>query len=222
MSTFDAVNSVFPFLYGVPIVHSYQLETKFLLYWYLPIAAFSFYFTGYIKNALMTYGKAVIIRNYSKSKWILKRFIGMIYALCLFVLFQISIFYLFLSGKHSLPDGEETVKLISIYYLTLVVIFSIQLLLELYVSPQISQLIINIYIVLSVLLTKQLYLTGSSETIYYFFITNYGMGFKTGISSIPQYQTIIIDYWVGIFVLLIFGLIILSFSMRRLKNIDIF
>ncbi|WP_047980205.1 DUF2705 family protein [Ornithinibacillus contaminans] len=213
----------FGFLHGVPFFNSNQFELKLLLYWFLPIVGLSFYFSGYIKDVLRTYGEMILLRNYSKVKWIIKRYFNMVIIVTIFTVSQISVSYIVssLGGHYHFVGVIEFLKLIIAYYLFLVTIFTIQLFLELYVSPQVSQMMVSIYIVLSIILTKQLFSLKIPGIVYYILLPTLGMGLRNGVSSVLNDQPKIINFWTGVFILLIIKGIVIYFSVVRLKKMDI-
>ncbi|MFG6497019.1 DUF2705 family protein [Fictibacillus sp. UD] len=221
LNHFDTLYSSLPFLDGVPITSSYALENKFLVYWFLPIVAMSFYFTGYCSDVLKTYGKVIIIRNYGRTRWLFNRFVSMMIVTLIFVVIQVLIFRFLLTDSTINLEGIEVIKLLAMYFLTLSALFALQLVMELFISPQVAQMVVNVYIVVSLLLTKQIYLIGGGF-IYYLFLPNYAMGFRNGLTSISEFQTPIISYPIGITVLMIIIASIVGFSISRIKKIDIF
>ncbi|MFE8065315.1 DUF2705 family protein [Priestia megaterium] len=220
LSNIDVVEFPVTFLDGIPITSSFALENRFLLLWYLPVIAISFYFSGYMSDMLRTYGKVVIVRNYSKSMWVIKQYLSMIKILLVFVLCQIGAFYFSTLGN-SIFSSDEIIKLIIVYFFTLNTLFCIQTFLELYISPQVSQLIINLYIIFSILITKALYFISAPKLLYYFLLPNYGMGFKIGVGKHTEFQTHILQYWSCFIVLIIIQITIWILSIFRLKKMDI-
>ena len=222
INNFNAIYTSFPFLDGVPITSSYALENQYFIYWYLPIVGMSFYFSGYLSDELQTYGKILFTRNYSRKKWVIKRYLSLIIVLSLFIIVQlISFNFLLEDTSFIILSQEKIIILLVMYFLTLLTLFSIQLLLELYMTPQLSQLVINAYIVVSVLITKQLFTIGAPKFIYYFFLPNYGMGFKTNSSNIPQFQNEVVNYTIGFLILLILLASVLLFTIAKVKKMDI-
>ncbi|RZI50147.1 DUF2705 domain-containing protein [Aeribacillus pallidus] len=218
ISGFDLLNTNFPFLDGVPITSSQALEYRYLLNWYLPIISMSFYFSGYFSDFTRIHGIAFFVRTYCKSKWIIKQYLYMFIVLLFFTMFQIVICTFFELGTSTISI-TNFIKSLSIYLLTLQTLFSIQLLLELYINPKISHLIMNIYIVASVLMSNQLY--GSSKLLQYLFLPNYGMGFKNGLSQIPEFPEHTIDYFTGLPILLIMQILIMFLSIYKIKKMDL-
>jgi hypothetical protein len=218
ISKFNLISTEFPFLDGVPLTSSQALEYRYLLNWYLPIISISFYFSGYLSNLVKTQGAVFFVRAYSKPKWIIKQYVSIIMVLLLFIIFQTVIFS-FMRLGNSVFSIENFIKSFSIYFLTLLTLFSIQQLLELYIKPEIAHLIVNVYIVLSILITTDQQNVSSFSN--YFLLPNYGMGFKNGLSQIPEFKMYIIDYFRGIIVLLIIQFTVIGLSIKRIKKMDL-
>ncbi|MEC0348014.1 DUF2705 family protein [Peribacillus frigoritolerans] len=220
MRDFSDFQLQYPFLLGVPLTSNSQLNYQFLIYWYLPIVALTFYFSGFINDVLEKKGVLEIIRNHNLKKWILKRLFFMSSFLLVFIVFQTLVFLIFFPNNQ-LISFEQLVLWIN-YYLMLLILIGIQLVLELIFSSKIALLCINIYIVGSLLLTQEIYDNSWSNLYFVAYLTvpNYGMGFKTGYNIIHFY-TEIINRHVTLPVLITVNLLILLFVLKRMKKIDI-
>jgi Protein of unknown function (DUF2705) len=217
---YDEFPSAFTFLLGV------QPETEYIIFmfWYLVFVSISFYFLGDISESLSGYGKYVLIRNYNKVKWIMIRYGSVAIRLLGFVLLHsiISLLITFILGKGQGPflDGIIMVtKAIFIYYLTLLVLLSFQMLLELYINPQISMLIVNMYVVFSVLLAGLFFTYHKGELLLYALIPNYSMGLRLDIMSDSSF---IIYYPTAMVILLVIMAVILVFSKQKITEKDLF
>ncbi|MBR0581375.1 DUF2705 family protein [Bacillus altitudinis] len=221
----SSIELIFPFLSGVPVSSSTQLENLTLLYWYLPIVAMSFYFSGYIRDNLYSYGKLKLVRNYNKSKWIVLRFTNMMLTLLGFVLIQILVFYLssiYLEHNfNTFTFTTEIFMLIIMYFLTLLCLFSIQLTLELFITPQLSQLALNMYIIVSIFAAKQLYTLNAPSFLYYVLIPNYNNGFRTGLSHFNGIEKYLIHYPIGLLILIILQIGLVFLAAFKIKKMDI-
>lgn len=217
-SKFNLINTQFPFLDGVPITSDFGLEYRYLLNWYLPIISMSFYFSGYLSKLVEAQSIVFFIRNYSKSKWIIKQYLSMTIVLFSFIVFQALLFALTTSDD-LIFSFENFSKSFLIYFFTLITLFSVQQLLELYIKPEIAHLVINIYIILSVLLAEKVY--QASTFFSYFLLANYGMGFKNGLSQVPEFKIYSVDYFNAIIILIVIQLTVIGLSLRRIKNMDL-
>ncbi|MBB3908823.1 DUF2705 family protein [Anoxybacteroides rupiense] len=218
LDTLNLINTNFPFLDGIPITSSHALEYRYLLNWYLPIIGMSFYFSGYLSDVTRIHGIAFFVRTYSKSKWIIKQYLRILAHLLLFIALQMFVSVLFDLGQSTFSK-PNLIKALSMYLLTLLVLLSIQLLIELYVKESVAHLIINIYIVFSVLITNQLH--SFPKLFHYFFLPVYGMGFRNGLSQMPKFKLYTIDYFTGFFILLIIQVALVYFSTIKIKNMDL-
>lgn len=220
ISKSDFLYSGLPFTDGVPLSASFVVINRYLLNWYFPVIAISFYISGFMGESLSKYGKLLIVRNYSKTLWILKEFQWLALNLLLFVVVQFLIFWFgpFPESSNSFWDVS---RLILMYYLTLFTLFCIQLLLELFMSQQISLLILNSYIIISIILSSSLPSTKFVAALNYMFLPNFGMGFRNGLNSIGAFQTTNIQYQFCILILLALILIIIFLAVKRFNKIDI-
>lgn len=220
MENFLGVSLQYPFLLGVPISSNIQMNHQFLIYWYLPIAALTFYFSDFVNQAFQKKGILKIIRNYDVKKWVLKRFLFIACILLIYILFQVVLFSSINSYKQSISIDQFLLLLN--YFFMLLSLIGLQMVLELTFSSKIAILCINIYIVGSILLTQEIYVNDWSNLyfIVYFMIPNYGMGFKTGY-NISHLNTEIINRHADLPVLIIVNLIIVFFVLKRMKKIDI-
>jgi Protein of unknown function (DUF2705) len=220
MHSFNIFDSDIPFLDGIPLGVSFSIETIYLLYWYLPIAGISFYFSGYLREHLLSYGQLVIIREYSKVKWVLKRYIEVCVQLFMFVIMQLLVFYIFSFINGYINFNNFSIYLLLLYYLMLLVIICCQLVFELYTSPELSQVVISVYIVLSTFLSSRLYSMHSIKDLNYLLIINYGMGFRTGLSDNSLMRDVIY-YPFGYILLLLFLLFLVALTIKKVKKMEI-
>ncbi len=216
---FNIIQSFFPFLDGVPVVSAFILENRYLLNWYLPIFSMSLYFSGILSRGIRGYNELLLTRGYSKSKWVLNQFFSVMFILFLFVVFQLLInSFRFLQGYTFSVDAM--VKLTILYYLTLLVIFSIQILLDLYVTPQFTHLMVNIYIVSSIIATNQTGISRTGSFLIYLSIPNYGMGFRNGLTTFNEENTNFIDYRTALIILVIVQIFLIVMTLKKMKKSD--
>lgn len=215
INKFNLLYSGYPFLDGVPATPSESLNYRYLLNWYLPIISMSFFFTGYLKDTIYTYGPSFFIRSYSKPKWVMKRLCYLAVILGFFVLFQ------WMLSIVTIQEWTFPAFALLAYFLTLYLLFSMQLLLELYLKSEIAQLVINIYIVFSILVSSHLDSSLLGEGNNYFFVPLYGMGFRNGLSDIIQFQTHDIHLFSGFVILIVLLLGVALISMLKVKKMDL-
>jgi hypothetical protein len=153
----------------------------------------------------------------------LLRFIGSIAIKIIFILLiQTSIYYLtMLFIDHDLHSVEWILlfKSLLIYYVTMLTLILLQIGLELYISPQIAFLIVNIYVVFSILLAGLIfdYRAYAYKSLLYFLIPNFMMGLRTDIMNRQDF-IIEFNYAIPLLVLYIFTVICLSLQKIMKKD----
>lgn len=205
--------SNFPFLDGVPITVSTVIESKYLLQWYFPIFFILLYFSGIIKNELTSCGLAFITRSYNKTKWLINHFLRIWLLTFSFVFIQTLLF--------SVGNVEDFNKnyflLLLLYYLLLILLISIQTLLDLYVIPNLSFIIVNIFVVASVLVHNILF--NSFNYLEYIFFVPSIMGLRNGLTESEITQGY---YPFNFIIILIILLLACVFGcIKRIKKMDI-
>ncbi|ARM71671.1 TPA_asm: DUF2705 domain-containing protein [Listeria monocytogenes] len=208
-----------PVLDGFPVGLATPIITQLMLYWYLPIVAFSFYISGNIKDLLSNYGFLQISRNYKKEYWLMKQFLKLFLKITLFICLQIILisiitpFYIsWTSQLFSLTLG---------YFLMLLTIFSLQYLLELFIDAQKALLIINGYVIISILAADLIYQNTTVTWPYYLLIPNYGMGYRTGLSTFSDTSTSLISEPINGLILLVVLLCVFIIAIKKFKTTDI-
>lgn len=216
----DMLYSSLPFTDGVPISPSFVIINRYLINWYLPVVAISFYISGYMEESLSKYGKFLIVRSYSKTLWVLNQFSKLVINLFLFASFQLISFWVgpFLEIRYSF---DHLILLISLYYLTLLTLFCIQIYLELFLSQQLSLLIVNGYIILSIVISSSFSNGKTGGLLNYFLLPNFGMGLKNGLSSVNAFQPTNLNYLFCLIILITLIFIIVALTIRRFNRVDI-
>lgn len=118
-----------------------------LIYVIIPVAFILFFFSGTTSDLTRGYGKLLIIRNYSKSKLLLKRLLKNCVVLLLTVLLQCAIFIPFNSFLNKIEHGISCS--IALYFIILHAIILLQCLLELYISAQNANIFLLVYCFIS-------------------------------------------------------------------------
>lgn len=213
---FEDSQFLFPFLCGVPITQNTMVHNLHLLKWYLPIFFIINYFCGRLEEMLSGYGKLLIVRKYSKNKLLLKKILNLKIELFLFVLFQISVFFIFPTGFKAMFIGKAIVMLI-MYFIFLEVIILVQFYCEFFIKPQVANIFINIFIILSIITTNTLYNTKLLECIRYFLISNFAMGFRNGLINIK-----IVHYSHAAIIFLSTEITLIILSIIKLRKIDLY
>jgi len=204
------------FVDGVPFTLSHGLVYKYLLIWYLPIASISFYFSGYLED-VRKYAIVLFVRSYNRMKWMLKQYIYAFVVTMIFIFIQTFIMFLFRACSENIwtPNG---IKGLSMYLLSIYTLICLQWFLELYVGARFSHLIVNLYIILSILLSNELH--DGLNWLHYFFIPDHGMGFRNGLSSSTAFEQYVIHFSIGCLILLFSQFLLVCFSVRKIKKMD--
>ena len=208
-----------PFL-GVPITYSTRTMYSFLIGWYFPIAIFVFSSMGFIRKYLSNYGYICIIRGMSRVKFFLKRWFLMVNAVMTFILMQMGLAFFIFNQKERFLRLDEIPYLIN-YLLLLVLIFSIQLGMELFVSETNAALFTNLFVVGSIVFAHSYYSLYGAGKLLYLMVPIYGMGFQTGL-EIDNWQTNYIDIVQATSCLMLLLVGILCICFRRIRQIDIY
>ncbi|RLQ94885.1 DUF2705 family protein [Falsibacillus albus] len=216
INKFNLLHTRLPVLDGVPVVPSAGMEYRYLLNWYLPVIGISFYFSGYLSQMMTVYGTPFFIRNYSKFRWVLKQYYSIALSLLLFVVIQMLIG---LVWEHSAGiQWMSALKMTFIYYLTLLVLISFQTFLDLFVQSELSVVLVNLYLVFSVLGFRWLSSLDESINLTYLLIPNYGMGFKNGLSKVTEFQTDYIPFLNGSYVLILILILVILGSVMKINK----
>ncbi|MBC2119995.1 DUF2705 family protein [Listeria marthii] len=218
-TAFDFPFKTLPNLSGFPVGLATPVVTRLLLYWYLPIIAFSFYISGNIKDLLSNYGFLQISRNYKKEYWLMKQFLKLFIRIVLFTCLQHALISII--TPYSLHFTASFFYLLLGYSIMLFTIFSLQYLLELFLDAQKALLIINGYVIISVLIADLIYQNTTVTWPYYLLIPNYGMGFRTGLIPFTNTSTLLISEPTSLIILLVVLLCVFIVALKKFKTTDI-
>ncbi|MGE1164471.1 DUF2705 family protein [Peribacillus simplex] len=209
----------FLFVLGVEPITQY---TNFLI-WFFVFISISFYFSGIISENINGYGKYMLVRNTQKLKWIMGLYYLTTIRLFGLVVLQFTFFilssFIFTQNLETFPSIIMLVKVVFIYFLTLLFLIFLQMYLELYTSPQVSLLSVNFYVVLSILLAGVIFLHNQGELLLYGLIPNFAMGLRLDVISDENF---IISYPIALLILGLVVLLILYFSIRKIEAKDIY
>ncbi|MBF2356250.1 DUF2705 family protein [Listeria welshimeri] len=217
--TFDFPFKMLPILDGFPVGLATPVVTRLLIYWYLPIIAFSFYISGNIKDLLSNYGFLQISRNYKKEYWLMKQFLNLFIKIILFICLQLALISLITT--YYIHWTTQFFYLTLGYSIMLFTVFSLQYLLELFLDAQKALLIINSYVVISILAADLIYQNTTATWPYYLLLPNYGMGFRSGFISSADTYTLLTSKPTSLIILLVVLLSIFIVANKKFKTTDI-
>lgn len=204
--------NVFPFASGIGNTLSYEVDLFSILLIYFPIIYILFFFSGRCCELIHGYGKLLIVRNYSRTKLLLKEFVKISGVLAVIVLIQTTVFYL---GQFTWNPLESSaiIKILFLYFLTLLAIVMLGYCLELFISPQLVVIILNIYTLISIMIN---YDFPDNIFIDVLFFPNLLYGVNNGAIDNAG------DYIVNIIIVMIINIFLIGLSILRSKKTDIY
>ncbi|EQC2248503.1 DUF2705 family protein, partial [Listeria monocytogenes] len=107
------------------------------------------------------------------------------------------------------------------YSIMLFTIFSLQYLLELFIDAQKALLLINGYVIISILMADLIYQNTTATWPYYLLLPNYGMGFRTGLIPFTNTSTLLISEPTSLIILLVVLLCVFIVAIKKFKTTDI-
>lgn len=216
LNRFQLFFSYSSFIDGVPFTSSHNLVYKYLLIWYLPIASMSLYFSGHLED-MKKYAIALFVRSYNRMQWMLNQYVHAFVVIVIFIFIQTFIMFLFHAYSENIWTANG-IKGFFMYLSTIYTLICVQLFLELYIGARFSYLLVNLYIVFSILLSNEL--PHRLNWMHYLFIPNYGMGFRNGVSRSPIFEPYVIHFSIGCLILLFIQCLLVYFSVQRTKQMD--
>lgn len=199
----------FAFLKGVEISHDYIYHNIQTLIWFLPIYFILNYFSGTISQLLHGYGILLVTRNYDKRKLYLHQLLKMIAQLFIFTFYQIGLNYFIPISRINISN--HLIIMFLIYCLFLITIIIIQSCMELYIQPEIS----NLIVVLNILTHIIIFNIAAKHFHHwqYILIGNYPLGYRLG-NGLYKVEVIIM-------ILNIIAMISIIFAIKKIKQMDL-
>lgn len=183
-----------------------------LMYLLIPLLFILFSTSGSVYEITHGYGKLLIIRNYSKTKLMLRKILKTIITVLLIVCVQCLVFWPF-NGQLS-PVSDGMAESLLMYFVILLALIMLQHLLEFYFSTQIVNLSLFIYCFISVYAVQ----TSVQEGVWFkmLFWPSLLFGMQNGaVDGEPVY---------GIFLAagICLNLLLMVLCIRKFKKTDIF
>ncbi len=182
-----------------------------MIYVVLPIIFILFLTSGAVSSITTGYGKLLIIRNYSKTKLLLKQCIKNTIMLAIIVLFQLCAFLYF--NRFLKPVEKGMAQAILMYFIILNAIVLLQCLLEHYMPAHNVNIFLFIYCFASYYIT-QVFTENPIIKIILFPCLLYGM--QNGATSNNDI------FYVYLVMGVIINALLLVLCIRKFKKIDIF
>lgn len=203
---------IFPFATGLKRTLTYDISMLNILYIYFPIIFILFYFNGKCHDLLHGYGKLLIVRNYSKTRLLLKEYSKIMISLVIIISSQIIIFC-FGEFKWEILDINIIIKVLVMYLLTLFTILLLAYYLEIFMEPQYVVSILNIYNIISIYIN---YKVKKNIIVNILFFPGLLNGESNGaINNINQYI-------VSIITITIISLLIIILTIIKNKKVDVY
>lgn len=201
------------FAIGIPNTDKYYDVGISLIYVLVPVSFILFIFSGSVSNITNGYGKLLIVRNYSKTKLILKQCLINSTILIFLVLFQCVAFWFF--NKFLLPVENGMLQSILLYYVILCGVIMLQCLLELFFSAQIASIILFIYCFVSYYIA-QVATSTENYIIKVLLFPCLMFGMQNGATDANNI------YYFYLIAGLLLNLLFIIICIRKFKKIDIF
>lgn len=209
----NSPHSYYEFGFAIGVKSEYkELDVVMnLIYIMLPIAFILFFTSGSVQNLTQGYGKLLLIRNYSKTKLIIKQLFKNMLIILLIVLFQCVASLYFNKFLLSLESGIT--KALIIYFVIILAIIMLQSLLELYTSSQNVNIIIIIYCFVSYYIVQ---VTENNSILKIFLFPSLMFGMQNGAVSGGNI------YYRYLCIGVVLNVILMLLCVRKFKRTDIF
>ena len=122
-----------------------------ILYAYIPLPFVLFYFSGNAREITTGYGKLWLIRSYSRERLYLKNAILSAAKLACIVIGQ-TIIFLICDGTWNNLSSIKLIQVIVTYFVGVWALVQLQFLLELFMDASISNIFVNIFCVVSLII----------------------------------------------------------------------
>lgn len=155
----------FTFILGFSSAALSELNILDILLLLTPVVMIIYFFAGTLKDFTNGYGKLLIIRNYSKKKFVSKILFKTFIRIIFLTLIQYIINYLFNYNNFHLHTS--LIKPTLMYILTIFCIILFQILIEFYIDSQYANLILVLYVISSFVVKKFIYKLYCVQAIFF-------------------------------------------------------
>lgn len=199
------------FAVGISNLNKHYDMALSLIYVMLPLAFILFLFGGTIQNITHDYGKILIIRNYSKTKLILKQILLNVSLLLTVILLQCGIFSFI--NPYLCKINHGMIQTLIMYFIITQSIIMFQYYLEFYMSVQTAQLIILVYSFFSYYIVQ---ISENNILLKILFFPSLMFGMQNGAVDVENSYYIYLG--IGLFV----NLILVILCIKKFQKSDIF
>jgi hypothetical protein len=189
-----------------------------ILYAYIPLPFVLFYFSGNAREITTGYGKLWLIRSYSRERLYLKNAILSAAKLACIVIGQMIIF-LICDGTWNNLSSIKLIQVIVTYFVGVWTLIQLQFLLELFMDASISNIFVNIFFVVSLIIGNSVLINHDLSWIGVMLFPNMLFGMRSGI--IYQ-KNIYVRYEASITYVVILLVVLNIISIIKYKKTDIY
>ena len=166
-----------------------------ILYAYIPLPFVLFYFSGNAREITTGYGKLWLIRSYSRERLYLKNAILSAAKLACIVIGQ-TIIFLICDGTWNNLSSIKLIQVIVTYFVGVWALVQLQFLLELFMDASISNIFVNVFLVVSLIIGNSVLINSELSRIGVMLFPNMLFGTRSGIiyqkNIYVRYETSII------------------------------
>lgn len=189
------------FLDGIELTSDLTHTTLNLCVWIMPLYFVLDVFSDEIKEYLSKYGMNLIYRNYSKTVLFFTSLKNVAVKLLAVMLVQGSVHFAFFG----IPDKNGIVMISALYYITFLALVIIKLIIEMYFSSVLSNVVLCMYCMISVYLGDIIYIFSLPNRLNFLFIPNFSMAFRNSLIDMYPYC---VEYKSAILILSVYILVL--------------
>ena len=208
----DANNSYeFGFAIGLSAEYRTSNIVFSLINYMIPLIFILFFTSGSMQNLIQGYGKILLVRNYSRTKLIVKQLFKNLLTLLIIVLFQCAAILYFNQFLKSVKSG--ILKSLMMYFVILSAIIILQCLLEFYIPSHTVNAVLFIYSFVSYCIVQ---MTGNIAVLKIILFPSLMFGMQNGALSGENI------YYLYLCIGVILNIILALMCTRKFKKTDIF
>lgn len=182
-----------------------------LINYMIPLIFILFFTSGSMQNLIQGYGKVLLVRNYSRTKLIVKQLFKNLLTLLIIVLFQCAAILYFNQFLKSVKSG--ILKSLIMYFVILSAIIMLQCLLELYIPSHTVNAVLFIYSLVSYWIVQ---VTGNISVLKIILFPSLMFGMQNGALSGENI------YYLFLCIGIILNTVLAVLCIRKFKKTDIF
>lgn len=182
-----------------------------LINYMIPLIFILFFTSGSMQNLIQGYGKVLLVRNYSRTKLIVKQLFKNLLTLMIIVLFQCAAILYFNQFLKSVKSG--ILKSLIMYFVIMSAIIMLQCLLEFYIPSHTVNAVLFIYSLVSYWIVQ---VTGNISVLKIILFPSLMFGMQNGALSGENI------YYLYLCIGIILNTVLAVLCIRKFKKTDIF